>query len=1177
MTEERGAKVRALFDEAVELPTADRCAFLDAACLGDLDLRAEVEGLLAFDQGSRADGTEDAFLKSPLLRPSEPSANPSEPAAAALPRHIGHYRILRLLGAGGMGAVYEAEQDNPRRTVALKVVRPGFASPPFLKRFHHESQILGRLHHPGIAQVYEAGLAEDGQPCFAMEFVSGLPLDEFARLQARTLPARLELMARVCDAVQHAHDQGVVHRDLKPANILVEESGQPKVLDFGVARAAGADLLTGAGLTQTGQLLGTPSYMSPEQVTGDPGATDHRADIYALGVILFELAAHRLPYRLEDRPLVETARLILEEDSPRLGSLNPEMRGDVETIVAKAMEKDRARRYQSAADLAADLRRWPNHEPILARPASALYHLRKFAWRHRNLVAGVLATGLALLLGLVGTSLFAIAEARQRGQAEENARQAQRSALAANQEKSEALYQAYRASLAAASAALEVHDVADAARHLESAPEDLRGWEWAHLRNRLDDSLSKIALPGAGNRFRMVEGGMLISSPDQLRVGVFTSAGLRITDLEGSEQGTVPIGPNGGVHVNVTQTSRGLRVAAWLGDTAFDLLDEAGRVLCHVVVPENKGPGNVLASPDGARLCVKLTGAHNPIAVFNAKSGKRSAVCEGHSDEVWTFAFSPDSSLLASGSEDRTACLWDSGTGDPLATCQGHTSKVLSVAFSLDGQRLLTASADGTVRQWDTKTGVEVEPPYDRHSGEVFSAVYSPDGQLVASAGEDRTIRVWRSTGRQDVAVLHGHLGRVIQVAFAPGGRLLASLSRLSPYVSKGDDTVRVWDVASEATLPVLRGHTNYVYPVAFSPDGRWLASGSWDKTVRFWDAASGEPCASLPQQSFVLDLAFGPDGGWLAVGCQQGNQLQIWDWVTAHVRQKIPLPSGTRFYSLSVSPDGTRVAATVQDEKTFAIRFVVYDIASGKPLCTNDGRSLSYSPDGRYLAVEAADGKTVLLMDERTHETIAGLHGHESRVFKAEFSADSHLLAACSEDRTVRVWERASDGWREFGANHGKATVLTGHTDEVYAVAFHPKGTRLATGGRDGAVWLWDLRRGQDVVRLPGHKAYVWSLAFTPDGTTLASGSGDGTVRLWDTAPLKVRYNARRDAAALRPEAERLVERLWREKDDPDQVVKALRVEPSLSDAQRHAALRAVMRVSLPTKAAPGKLPEPR
>ncbi len=239
-----------------------------------------------------------------------------------------------------MGTVYEAEQDSPRRIVALKVVRRGFSSPAIVKRFTHEAQILGRLHHPGIAQIYEAGLANDGQPFFAMEFINGLPLDEYARRRGLDLAARVNLLARVCDAVQHAHDQGVIHRDLKPANILVEETGQPKVLDFGVARATGADLLTMTGLTQAGQLIGTPDYMSPEQVGADPAAIDHRADVYALGVILFELAAHQLPYQLENRPLAETARLIQEQDPPRLGSINPELRGDMETIVAKGLEKD---------------------------------------------------------------------------------------------------------------------------------------------------------------------------------------------------------------------------------------------------------------------------------------------------------------------------------------------------------------------------------------------------------------------------------------------------------------------------------------------------------------------------------------------------------------------------------------------------------------------------------------------------------------------------------------------------------------------------------------------------------------------------------------------------------------------------------------------------------------------
>src|SRR5262249_6111118 len=346
----------------------------------------------------------ESRLRSPLAGSRPNAFAPPAPRFPAIDR----YRVVRVLGEGGMGVVYEAEQDNPRRAVALKVVRPGLASPAVLKRFTHEAQILGRLHHPGIAQVYEAGLGDDGQPFFAMEFIRGLPLDEYARRHGLDLRAGVALLARVCDAVQHAHDHGVIHRDLKPANILVEETGQPKVLDFGVAHVTDADLLTGAGLTQTGHLLGTPSYMSPEQVTADPAAVDRRADVYPLGVILFALAAPRLPFQLEHCPLAEAARLILEQDAPRLGSINPQLRGDVETIAAKALEKDRARRYPSAADLAADLRHWLAHEPIRARPPSALYHLRKFARRHKGLVGGGLATGLAPGLGLGGTILFAV-------------------------------------------------------------------------------------------------------------------------------------------------------------------------------------------------------------------------------------------------------------------------------------------------------------------------------------------------------------------------------------------------------------------------------------------------------------------------------------------------------------------------------------------------------------------------------------------------------------------------------------------------------------------------------------------------------------------------------------------------------------------------------------------------
>ncbi len=322
-------------------------------------------------------------------------------------QRIGSYKIREVLGRGGMGVVYLAEQDKPRRTVALKVIRPGVATPDLLRRFAHEAEILGRLTHPGIAQIYEAGTADVGggpQPYFAMELVKGVPLTQYAQGRELSSRARLELLAKVCDAVQHAHQKGVIHRDLKPGNVLVTEEGQPKILDFGVARATESDIQVTALQTDIGQLIGTIPYMSPEQAAGDPRELDMRSDVYALGVMAYELLAGRLPYDLRAKMILEAVRVIREDTPAPLSSVNRTFRGDVETIIGKALEKDRSRRYQSASDLAADLRRYLADEPIIARPPSAMYQLGKFAKRNKTLVGGVAATFIVLVAGLVGTS-----------------------------------------------------------------------------------------------------------------------------------------------------------------------------------------------------------------------------------------------------------------------------------------------------------------------------------------------------------------------------------------------------------------------------------------------------------------------------------------------------------------------------------------------------------------------------------------------------------------------------------------------------------------------------------------------------------------------------------------------------------------------------------------------------
>ena len=343
---------------------------------------------------------------------SDPDATISSPgpqAARHLPASIGGYRIIHLLGEGGMGAVYEAEQDRPRRVVALKVIKSGWASPERVRRFEQEFETLGRLHHPGIAQIYEAGTADTAfgnQPFFAMEIIHGKPLVNYATAAKLNTRQRLALVIQICEAVQHAHERGIIHRDLKPGNILVDDSGQPKILDFGLARVTDCDVQA-TRQTDMGQLLGTLPYMSPEQVTADPSALDTRSDVYALGVILYELLSGKLPYHMSHH-LPEVVQTIQQVDPTPLSHVSRAYRGDIETIVAKALEKDKARRYSSAADFAADIQRYLEDRPITAKPASTWYQLKKFARRHKALVASVVAVFLVLAVATVVSTREAI-------------------------------------------------------------------------------------------------------------------------------------------------------------------------------------------------------------------------------------------------------------------------------------------------------------------------------------------------------------------------------------------------------------------------------------------------------------------------------------------------------------------------------------------------------------------------------------------------------------------------------------------------------------------------------------------------------------------------------------------------------------------------------------------------
>ncbi|MFO0836422.1 MAG: protein kinase [Phycisphaerales bacterium] len=447
MTPERWRQVEAVFNEALDRPLDEHEPFLITRCGQDLELLAEVKSLLA----QAADATE--FLEEPAVKVKDALSAAEDahdrPLESMVGESVGRYRVVRLIASGGMGVVYEAQQEHPRRTVALKLIRPGLASNSVVRRFEQEAQVLAILQHPGIAQVYEAGVAETRfgrQPFFAMEYVAGEALTAHARRHGLSTRAKLELIARVCDALQHAHHKGVIHRDLKPSNILVVEDdastaggtrggtgtslmrgGQPKILDFGVARATSRDAGVSTLGTHAGQLVGTISYMSPEQLAGDPDAVDTRSDVYSLGVVLYELLTGTLPHDVQGKALAEAARIVAEMPPKAMTGVTRVDHADVSTIVSTAMERDKSRRYQSAADLAADIRRYLGDQPIVARPASALYQFRKFAQRNRALVGAAALLLVTLLGGLIVSSTLYFRASR----AETDAKLATTDALAA--------------------------------------------------------------------------------------------------------------------------------------------------------------------------------------------------------------------------------------------------------------------------------------------------------------------------------------------------------------------------------------------------------------------------------------------------------------------------------------------------------------------------------------------------------------------------------------------------------------------------------------------------------------------------------------------------------------------------------------------------------------------------
>ena len=662
MGEDQWQNVRDIFEQALDQPEGERGTFVAEACGGDADLERDVLSLLEHDQQAAAD----------FMRPLDHGPDDEAHAIDSDPligQRVGQFEVTGVIATGGMGAVYEAEQENPRRVIALKILRGGVTSRYALRHFEHESQILASLRHPNIAQVLAAGThrseAASGLPVpyFAMEYIPGArTITAFARAGNLGTRDRLKLILQACDAVQHGHQKGIIHRDLKPGNILVGADGQVKIIDFGVARSTDSDVAVTTLHTDVGRLVGTLQYMSPEQCTGDPRELDVRTDVYSLGVVLYELLTDHLPYEVSSTDLYDATRTIRETSPVRPSHLVPKLRGDVETIVLKAIDKERDRRYPSVDALAADVRRYLRREPIVARPPTVAYLMRKFVARHTWKVAAVGGGGLALLAAMVALAL---------GNAWQVADQAR---AAAQQARQVADVRAYGARMIAAEGAVQVFDGGNAARILDETEAEHRGWEWYHLRHRADQSLRTV-LEHPGEHV------ILNTSPslDSVVITWGETGGVTVSDVaDGTQRQDLSVA---GLSVRHTAFNADGSMLVLAGLDAHRVRED-GMLQLWRRAPDGRfrpaaswighdSPICAIAFHPQLDLLIgatcdghlKVYNLHDPTeaAPPEPAGNFRHPVVTGHGEEVTSIVFSPDGSLLATPSRDFST----SGCGTP--------------------------------------------------------------------------------------------------------------------------------------------------------------------------------------------------------------------------------------------------------------------------------------------------------------------------------------------------------------------------------------------------------------------------------------------------------------------------------------------------------------------------------
>jgi WD40 repeat protein len=1094
------ARAHAIFLDALEREPDAWTGFVDTACGPDDELRARVGRLL--DAHRRLGGIDmtHALVPAPLVRPTLVEG----PGTI-----IGPYRLLEQIGEGGFGVVYLAEQTEPvRRQVALKVMRPGMDTRQFVARFKAERQALALMEHPNIAHVFDGGATATGRPYLVMELVRGVPITEFCDRNGLPLRRRVELFVAVCQAVQHAHQKGVIHRDLKPSNVLVTlDDDRPvvKVIDFGIAKALGQPLAEMTTCTGFAQMIGTPPYMSPEQAQMGGLDVDTRTDVYALGALLYELLTGRAPFdrnRLRALPLDEIRRIIREEEPVPPSRLRPGLSRDAETICLKCLRKDPASRYASAREVAEDLRRWMDGEPVLARPVGTAERVWRWCRRRPGPAALAAAVGTLAVTVLIGAPIMIPRLKRERDEL-------LRARSLADQKIMEiSLEQAHTLRLS--------HHLGQRVRSLDALEEA------AHR------------LPGAGGQG---------PTPLTLRSEVIQS--LALFDLV-EEKRPLPDLPAYGTPIAVDHAFRRYAYPDQQ-HVIVSALDD-GRELLRI---ESPVPGltcrSLAFSPDGAMLSTLYTLSRHPergVCVVWNLAGRRPL----RQFDVGGpgTAFSPDGRCLALVEPGgKTIAILEIATGAPRRRFAVSGNGPPCFAFDASGRQFAVHAEDETVKLFDLETGAATATLHC--DSRIHTLAWRSDGRLLAAAGGDERVRVWELPRGRLASVLVGHTRVVSGAVFRDRGGLLVTWSL--------DGTTRLWDPLSGSELVSAPGAV-----CGLSPDEGRLAFRD-NRRIGMWRIEGGLECRTLhhgitgnvtPQTDTVLfhSVGYSPDGRILAASGHDG--VRLWDRAGARELAHLPLgptqtlqflPDGTGLFTLGesglrrwpievdgrggspslrigpplileCSPDRVfNYSALSRDGTTLAIAVdsglvTVLDVARGGTSARVEHRaddrlrSLAVSRDGRWTACGYWESThAAQVWENRTGGTARSFESGPTGAASAfvAFSPDGRWLVTC-EQGVYRFWEVGT--WQP-GPRIERDQV------EPFPgpIAWSRAGGMVALARSSTGVLLLDAATGERLATIQANSPRsVRSLEFSPDGGLLAVAYIDQQIILWDLLLLRRR-----------------------------------------------------------------------